>query len=289
MINSKNPYWENFKSFFFKSYKISSVSSSSLKDKTIGFFKGSQLISYFVYFFCVFGLMFFLLIAYGPLQHLLPKSTYFEKSELIELILTVDSLESELALKSEYVFVIKKLLSGELIDSLMVIQNDSSILFQNIDLQKSKEDSLLRELVQTEDLYNIPLSYASTKPGLEDFVFFKPVDGIVTSDFDVSEGHFGVDVVTNTNSPVKAALDGVVIFSDWSISSGHTVIIQHAENIVSVYMHSSSITKKNNDLVKAGEVIGIVGDSGESSSGPHLHFELWQNGSPVNPIEYIDF
>ena len=289
MINSKNPYWENFKSFFVKSYKISSVSSSSLKDTTIGFFKGSQLISYFVYFFCVFGLIFFLLIAYGPLQYFLPKSTYFEKSELIELILTVDSLKAELALKSEYVFVIKKLLSGELIDSLMVIQNDSSILFQNIDLQTSKEDSLLRELVQAEDLYNIPLSYASTNPGLEDFVFFKPVEGIVTSDFDVSEGHFGVDVVTNTNSPVKAALDGVVIFSDWSISSGHTVIIQHAENIVSVYMHSSSITKKNNDLVKAGEVIGIVGDSGENSSGPHLHFELWQNGSPVNPIEYIDF
>ena len=111
----------------------------------------------------------------------------------------------------------------------------------------------------------------------------------MTSDFDVSEGHFGVDVVTNTNSPVKAALDGVVVFSDWSISSGHTVIIQHADNIVSVYMHGSSITKKNNDLVKAGEVIGIVGDSGESASGPHLHFELWQNGSPVNPIEYIDF
>tara|TARA_B100000945_G_scaffold319272_1_gene326109 strand:+ start:3312 stop:4181 length:870 start_codon:yes stop_codon:yes gene_type:complete len=289
MINSKNPYWENFKSFFFKSYKISSVGSSSLKDTTIGFFKGSQLISYFVYFFCVFGLIFFLLIAYGPLQYFLPKSTYFEKSELIELILTVDSLESELALKSEYFFVIKKILSGELIDSFMVIQNDSSILFQNIDLQTSKEDSLLRELVQAEDLYNIPLSYASTNPGLEDFVFFKPVDGIVTSDFDVSEGHFGVDVVTNTNSPVKAALDGVVIFSDWSISSGHTVIIQHAENIISVYMHSSSITKKNNDLVKAGEVIGVVGNSGESSSGPHLHFELWQNGSPVNPIDYIDF
>lgn len=289
MINSKGPYWENFKSFFFKSYKISSVSSSSLKDTTIGFFRGSQLISYFVYFFCVFGLVFFLLIAYGPLQYFLPKSTYFKKSELIELILTVDSLESELALKSEYIFVIKKLLDGELIDSLIVIQNDSSILFQNIDLQTSKEDSLLRELVQAEDLYNIPVSHASKSPGLENFVFFKPVDGIVTSVFDVSEGHFGVDVVANTNSPVKAALDGVVIFSDWSISSGHTVIIQHAENIVSVYMHNSSITKQNNELVKAGEVIGIVGDSGESSSGPHLHFELWQSGSPVNPIEYIDF
>tara|TARA_B100001250_G_scaffold409282_1_gene433316 strand:+ start:2196 stop:3083 length:888 start_codon:yes stop_codon:yes gene_type:complete len=288
MINSKGP-WGIFLSFFFKSYKISSIDESSLNEDVVGGFKGYQFLAYLMYLMSILILIVFLLTAYGPLQHLLPKSTYFKKSELIELILKVDSLEQNLALKSQYMMVVNKIMAGEVVDSFLVFENDSSIVFQNLDLKASKEDSLLRELVQGEDLYNIPVSYKASRSSLEDFVFFKPVDGIITSHFDVSEKHFGVDVVANTNASVKATLDGVVMFADWSISNGHTILIQHPENIVSVYMHNSSITKSSNDIVKAGEVIGVVGNSGELSSGPHLHFELWQNGSPINPVEYVDF
>jgi hypothetical protein len=289
MVNSKWPYSDFLRSFFFKSYKISSVDDSSLNENSIGSFRGYQLFIYSLYLISVLSLLIFLLTAFGPLQYLLPKSTYFKKSELIELILTVDSLEYDLAQKSQYIMIIDKILAGEVIDSLIILENDSSIVFQNLDLSPSKEDSTLRNLVESEDLYNIPVSYEASRSSLEDFVFFKPVDGIITSYFNVSEKHFGIDVATNTNASVKATLDGVVIFADWSVAGGHTVLIQHPENIVSVYMHNSSITKSTNELVKVGEVIGVVGNSGELSSGPHLHFELWQNGSPINPMEYIDF
>ena len=288
MINSKGP-WGILLKFFSKSYKISSVDKSSLNENIVGSFRGYQFLVYSIYLVSVVILIVFLLTAYGPLQHLLPTSTYFKKSELIELILKVDSLEQDLVLKSQYMIDVNKIMAGELVDSFMIVKNDSSIIFQNLDLKTSKEDSVLRELVQSEDLYNIPISYQASRSSLEDFVFFKPVEGVVTSDFDLSEKHFGVDIVANTNASVKATLDGVVMFADWSVSNGHTILIQHPENIVSVYMHNSSVTKSSNDLVKAGEVIGVVGNSGELSSGPHLHFELWQNGSPINPAEYIDF
>ncbi|MAZ55692.1 MAG: peptidase M23 [Flavobacteriales bacterium] len=288
-MNSKWPYLKLFRRFFFKRYEISSVDESSLNQNLIGGFKGYQLFVYSVYLIFVLVVLIFLLTAFGPLQYLLPKSSYYKKSELIELILKVDSLEYDLAQKSQYMIIIDKILAGEIVDSLVMLENDSSIVFQNLDFSPSKEDSTLRQLVESEDLYNIPVSYKASRSSLEDFVFFKPVDGIITSYFNLSENHFGVDVVTNTNSSVKATLDGVVIFADWSVAGGHTVLIQHPENIVSVYMHNSFITKSTNELVKAGEVIGIVGNSGELSSGPHLHFELWQNGSPINPVEYIDF
>ena len=231
----------------------------------------------------------FLLISYTPIGQLLPSSINVKKGQIIELMIRVDSLENDLNIKSQYIHAINKIINGEVIDSVFTIGSDSSIVFENLDLSPSKEDSALRRLVENEDLYNIPTSYVLSSSGLEDLVFFKPSEGLITSSFNLSEKHFGVDVVTASNSSVKATLDGVVIFSDWSVSSGHTVIIQHPENIISVYMHNSSITKNNNDLVKAGEVIGIIGDTGESSSGPHLHFELWQNGNPINPEDYIDF
>jgi len=289
MANSKKTYWNSVFKFFFKSYKISSINKSSLKESQLSVFRGYQVFIYFIYLLIVLGLLVFFLTAYGPFQKLLPRSLYFEKSELIELIHAVDSLEADLELKSKYILVLDKIIAGEVVDSFISFQDDSSVVFNNLELNPSKEDSLLRKLVENEDLYNIPASYSKPGSVLEDFVFFKPVDGVLTSFFDVKDRHFGVDVAASVNASVKATLDGVVIFSDWSVSSGHTMIIQHTDNIISLYMHNSSLNKKNNDLVKAGEVIGVVGNTGETSSGPHLHFELWQNGSPINPIEYIDF
>jgi len=289
MAKSKNRYLDLFLSFFLKSYRISSINKSSLKERPIVSFLGYQVFAYSVYLFFLLLLVAFLLTAYTPLKNLLPQSVVLKRGEIIELMILVDSLEDDLKLKSQYITAINRIISGEVLDSVIPLSGDSSVIFESLDLSPSKEDSLLRQLVENEDLYNIPASYEPSYVGLEDFVFFKPVEGLITSHFDVSEKHFGVDIVANTDASVKATLDGVVIFSDWSVSGGHTVLIQHPENIVSVYMHNSLLTKNNNDLVKSGEVIGVVGNSGESSSGPHLHFELWQNGSPINPLDYIDF
>lgn len=289
MAKSKNRYLDLLLSFFLKSYRISSIDQASLKEKPIVVFGGYQVLAYSVYLFFVLLLLAFLLTAYTPLKNLLPQNVILKRGEIIELMVRVDSLEHDLSLKSQYVSALGQILSGEVLDSVITISSDSSIVFDNLNLSPSRADSLLRNLVKNEDLYNIPVSYEPSYSGLEDLVFFKPVDGLITSHFDVSKQHFGVDVVTNGDATVKATLGGVVIFSDWSVSGGHTILIQHPENIISVYMHNSLVTKHSNELVKTGEVIGVVGNSGELSSGPHLHFELWQNGSPINPLDYIDF
>lgn len=275
--------------FFFKTYKVSSVNKSSLEERPIVSFRGYQLIIYGCYIIFILLCVGFLLTAYSPVKNLLPQNVTLQKRGLIELIIAVDSLKEDLNIKSQYVSAINRVISGEVLDSVITVNPDSSIAFDDLVLEPSKEDSALRKMVENEDLYNIPTSYEPSSSSLEELVFFKPVEGVVTDWFNVSEKHFGVDVVSNANASVKATLDGVVVFSDWSVASGYTILIQHSENIISVYMHNSSLTKENNSFVKAGEVIGVVGNSGESSLGPHLHFELWQNGSPVNPLDYIDF
>jgi murein DD-endopeptidase MepM/ murein hydrolase activator NlpD len=124
---------------------------------------------------------------------------------------------------------------------------------------------------------------------IADFYFFSPVKGTISSLFNPIANHFGVDISTPKNEPVKATLDGKVIFSDWTLETGNTITVQHSNNIISTYKHNSVLFKKVGNFVAAGEVIAIVGNTGELSNGPHLHFELWYNGIAVNPKDFINF
>ncbi len=126
-------------------------------------------------------------------------------------------------------------------------------------------------------------------PTRTNFTFFNPLKGIITSEFDLSLNHYGIDIVSKENDAVKATLDGTVLFADWTVETGHVISIQHRDNYISVYKHNSVLLKKTGNFVKAGEPIAIVGESGELTTGAHLHFELWYNGTPVNPLEYIAF
>ena len=268
---------------------MSSINRSSLKDRVVFGFWGYQSIIYVIAFFLIVFLFSFFLLGYSPVKQFLPQNIFQKKSEVINLILKIDSLEKDLLIKSLYIESLGAVLAGK--ESVDVLNNDSIVIasFETLSLVPSKEDSILRSWVQNEDLYNIPEVVALPSSSLEDFVFFKPIDGFIVDSFSVKKKHFGVDIAANTNSLVKSTLDGVVILAEWTYESGHILIIQHTENILSVYMHNSSISKGRNDLVRSGEVVGVVGNSGESSSGPHLHFELWQNGAPINPLDYIDF
>ena len=119
--------------------------------------------------------------------------------------------------------------------------------------------------------------------------FFPPVDGMITQRFDEKCRHYGVDVVAKANAKVASVLDGVVVFTDWTIKTGYVIQVQHANNLLSIYKHNSSLLKKQGEHVRAGEVLGVVGNTGEESSGPHLHFELWRAGNPLNPEDFIKF
>ncbi len=289
MSKSKKPGLNFIIKFLAQPYRLMSINRSSLKEMEITEFKGYQLVVFGAYSFFIVFVASFLLIAYSPVKGLMPQADLAKKKKIIELMISIDSLERDLFLKTQYVDAVNKIMNGDVVDSVFPVQNNQLFIPEELNLSASKADSFLRKEVSGADFYNIPAYHNNNLSPLEDFVFYKPVDGLITSSFETQEKHFGVDIVTATNTSVKSCLDGVVIFADWSSAKGNVIIIQHIDNIISAYMHNAILVKETNDLVKAGEVIGMVGNSGELTSGPHLHFELWQNGNPINPEEYIDF
>jgi murein DD-endopeptidase MepM/ murein hydrolase activator NlpD len=235
------------------------------------------------------------IIAFTPLREYIPGYANVNMDKKVrELALTTDSLIANIRQKNLYINNIKNIIEGkDIIDS---VQQDIKINknYDTISLSKSREDSLLRKEIENIDQYNQYNLSANEESGssiysIKDFLFFTPLKGIITNNFNPKDKHYGVDVVAGKNSAIKATLDGVVIFSVWTLNTGYSIAIQHQNNIISVYKHNSALLKKEGDFVKAGEVIAILGSSGELSTGPHLHFELWYNGMPVNPVDYITF
>lgn len=229
------------------------------------------------------------IIAFTPLREYIPgySSTQL-KQQATELAYKTDSIQRVLYLNEQYFASIKQVLTGDL-DSKEI--NRDSIIdivrvdLENIDLSPSREDSLLRERVAQEDKYNIFESSAN----LITSVLFPPVNGPISEPYDIKNKHYAVDIVVAENTPVKATADGTVIFAEWTAQTGFVIIIEHQNNLISVYKHNSKLIKQQGDLVRAGEVIASAGSTGDLSTGAHLHFELWSNGYPVNPTNFIDF
>ena len=230
-----------------------------------------------------------LLIVFTPLREYIPGySSAALQKQALQLDTKTDSLMKTINMNDAYIKSLKRVLRGEV--STVVINKDSIFKAAQVDtdileLNRSKADSLLREKVRNEDKYNL-FETAST---VKDFVFFPPVKGSISSKFDLNEKHFAVDIVIPINTPVKATSDGRVLFASWTSDAGYVIIIDHGDELISVYKHNSALTKSQGDFVKAREVIAISGASGELSTGPHLHFELWSNGIPLNPTNFIDF
>ena len=162
--------------------------------------------------------------------------------------------------------------------------------YENIKLSHSIEDSLLRQEWKEREKYD--LIYTPGKSGgdgIGSFIFYTPVNGRIVNGFNVQKQHYGIDLNGEKDAPVKATLDGIVILSSWTYENGYVIAIQHAANLISVYKHNSVLLKHQGDPVKAGDPIAIIGNSGEQSTGPHLHFELWYNLRPVNPADFVSF
>jgi len=234
------------------------------------------------------------IIAFTPLREYIPGYADVKmRRSLIHLAEKSDSLEYELILKSKYIDNINKVISGNLDADTLAKQkpvsthNYKELVNAN---RASKEDSLMRLEVEAKERYTIaPTENKKANTGIASFFFFTPLKGSISNSFKSSGEHFGVDVVAKENEAIKATLDGTVILATWTTETGYTLEIQHANNLISVYKHCSALMKKTGNFVKAGEVIGIIGNSGEQSTGPHLHFELWYNGNPVDPQDYMIF
>lgn len=246
-------------------------------------------------FLLVFTMLLTTLIAFTPLREYIPGYADVNTRKLATFAaIRADSMQLALDKNERYIGNIKKILEGKTIQ-----ENDNSVegssskkpKMDKINFTRSKEDSLMRNLVEEEEQFNVNLKETSgRKAQLSKILLFPPLKGVVTSHFNPSIKHYGVDVVPATsNASVSATFDGVVIHSAWTSGEGHVLYIQHRGNLVSVYKHNSALLKNTGENVKAGDVIAIVGNSGELSSGPHLHFEIWYKGTPMNPEDYLVF
>lgn len=235
-----------------------------------------------------------LLIIYTPLKYYIPgyQGDFGYRSKLVKLEYETDSLESAMKVNGIKMANLTKVLKGkrDSVDTqkqkLLAIKSDTLNLFSISDEEKALRDQVSAELK------NGGRAQAAKKSGsipIYELNFFPPIKGYITSKYDNRNGHYGIDIASPANEPVKACLEGTVIFSNWTLDGGYEISIQHAGNLVSNYKHNSKLLKKTGSIVKAGEVISIIGNSGEQTTGPHLHFELWNNGVSVNPAEYITF
>ena len=230
-----------------------------------------------------------ILIAFTNLREFIPGYPSSEMRRQITLnALRVDSLTQEMEKRENFYQSIRAVLT----DSMDTTRTNASAMeMENYDttmLGISEEESNFREIIEERERFNLSLGKASVHN--DDFYHFHlPLEGVVTNRFDEGTRHYGVDIVTRPNTNVLSVLDGVVIFTDWTLKTGFVIQVQHEGNLVSIYKHNSVLLKKQGDFVRAGEAIAIVGNTGEETTGPHLHFELWEAGKALDPEQFVRF
>jgi hypothetical protein len=228
-----------------------------------------------------------ILLFYTPLRHSIPGYPSRQMTEMIKYnSIMVDSLQDEITKRDNYLQKIKSVIRGEIIEDTVSNTEGKNA---EVSMSPMKNDSIFDNLINTDKRR---ISKQKSEPevvNLSEINFFPPAKGIVTNKFNASPGHFGTDVVGSKNSHISATLSGTVIFAEWTISTGYVVELQHENNLVSIYKHNSDILVKTGDRVEAGKVIAIMGNEGELSTGPHLHFELWYNGRAIDAEKYIHF
>lgn len=229
-------------------------------------------------------------IAFTPLREYIPGYADVNmRKNIMRVTLKADSLEQQLIARDAYIENFKNIVNGNLDGQPARPQKDSSKQYNHLNVSASSEDLALRQEIESRDKYSLSLN-GGGKNSINSFFFFNPLNGVVTNSFNEREQHFGVDITGPKDEAIKATLDGTVIFAEWTSKTGYVIQVQHNNNsLVSIYKHNSALLKKPGEKVKAGEAIAIIGDSGELSTGPHVHFELWYNGIPVDPQEYIVF
>lgn len=228
------------------------------------------------------------IITFTPIKEYIPGYSSTElKIKAAKLAIQTDSLKKKLDVINDYTKALQPILNGEIEPEIIdtAIVSSEKIIIQDSLLYATKEDSIFREKIESQDRFPIQNNAATNVK----IVFFAPLSGTISQEFDPTTNHLAVDIVAKNNTPVKAIADGTVIFSGWNTETGYVIILKHAQDYISVYKHNGNLLKQQGDFVKSGEVIASVGSTGELTTGPHLHFELWSGGYAVNPTNLIDF
>jgi len=231
------------------------------------------------------------IIAFTPLREYIPGyADITMQRKLLSLTAKTDSLVKSLETRDLYMINLRNVINGEMGTDSSTASVPSLNRYDTIKIQPaSSVDSAMRQQIESQDRFTLSTGGGQATSSLSSFYFFTPVKGTVTNFFNNKIKHFGIDIVASPNEVIKSTLDGTVLMADWTSETGYVIAVQHSNNLFSIYKHNSALLKNPGDYVKAGEVIAIIGNSGELTTGPHLHFELWYNGSPVNPVDYMTF
>ena len=278
-------------------YRLVFLDNESFEEKGAIVLSKLSIAVYFLFSLIVLIALVFILISVTSLKEWIPGYPDTVEQELLKTkyiddIVKLTELENKIASNKLYYANLEKVLKGDFVndslfsDSFSFYKDTSSINFST-----SSSDSMLRKKISEREKYDISIidQIGSKDDNLKGILFFSPLIGEITNQFNLKNGHIGIDIIASKNEAVKSVLEGTVLFSDWTPENGHIIQVQHNRNLISIYKHNSVLLKTTGDRVSAGEPIAIVGNSGSLSTGPHLHFELWYNGVPLDPEKFIVF
>ena len=287
-MTKKESFFEKIKRKLLSRYRMIIINEVTFEEQL--FFRISRL-NVIIFASLVFGSIMalaFIMFSLTPLKEFIPgkASTELNKTA-IENRYTLDSITTLYEQQSRYLSRIQQVLTGNLafaaLDSLAL--EDNKPIQQVTEIKPNAADSLLREMVAQEDKYN-PVELSSERTQV---LLFPPAQGPISEEYNPQQKHYAVDIVLEEDSPIKSIADGTVIFAEWTTETGYVIMVEHPYGLLSVYKHNNSLTRTQGDAVKAGEIIATAGNTGELSTGWHLHFELWVDGYPMNPTQFIDF
>ncbi len=285
-----------------ENYRLIVMNNETFEE--VGSYKLSPLNIYMVIsaVIAIVAILVFLLIIATPIKRYIPGyGNIQEHKEALRLTAELNAIKKDLSAQEAYTENIRKILVGDIVEVEGQVDDTDSTTMKDmpdslINVQRIREDELLRKEIElNQQLQSRQTSSGSNFTGsnqisLEQLYFIPPISGgTISEPYGPENKHYGIDVMAPKNTPVKAIMNGFVFTSDWTLETGNTIGIQHANNLISFYKHNSVLLKKSGSQVKAGEAIAIIGNSGTLSSGPHLHFELWHNGKAVNPENFIIF
>lgn len=284
MKNKRKAFWKNIK---FK-YKLTIINENTLEEIVGIHVSKLNGLSVLLSAVTVIFLIASLIIAFTPLRNYLPGYMNTEVREQVVMnALRADSLQQMLERQRMYVMNIQDIIGGVVkVDSVHSIDSLTMVRSEEL-MERTQAEDDFRKQYEESERYN--LTTIDNAPAVTGLIFFRPTRGMVSSSFDANRKHFGIDIAATPNESVLATLDGTVILATYTADTGYVIQVQHNQNLVTVYKHCGSLLKKVGDAVKAGEAIALVGNTGEKTTGPHLHFEIWNKGRALDPSKYIVF
>jgi murein DD-endopeptidase MepM/ murein hydrolase activator NlpD len=284
MKNKRKAFWKNFK---FK-YKLTITNENTLEEIVGIHVSKLNGVSVLLSAVTVIFLIASLIIVFTPLRNYLPGYMNTEiREQVVTNALRADSLQWLLERQRLYIMNIQDIISGNIkVDSVHSMDSLTETRTEELMERTQAEEEFRKQYEETERYNLTTMDNAQAVSGL---IFFRPTRGMVSSGFDANHKHNGIDIAASPNESVLATLDGTVILATYTADTGYVIQVQHSQNLVSVYKHCGSLLKKVGDSVKAGEAIALVGNTGEKTTGPHLHFEIWNRGRALDPSNYIVF